>query len=303
MTWLVSYWGKGGVGKSTCAAATALKLTERGKTLLLSSDPVPSLSEILEEKLSHRPKKVYDNLWAAEVSEEEVIFMWKKRFGEEVYKVISSIVPVDREIIDYIAGAPGISDEFMLYYIYTYWNKGEFDYVVWDTAAAGGGLRLLRIERELYSHLGEAAKLYLKLKSFFDKIKRSNDANPLNLIENWRKLAEEVLRMISSKEHMLYIVTIPERLGLYITRNIVREFNSVGVKPKGIIVNMVEKRNVCPECEPWIIRSLRHERILKLIVEEFSDVYTLPLLPWEPRGKEKLLKFAKLMENEKILPF
>lgn len=304
MTRMVSYWGKGGVGKSTCAAATAIRLAEEGKTLLLSSDPTPSLSELLEERLEPKPKKVYDNLWAAEISEKEIISMWKLRFGDEVYKVVSSIIPVDKYIIDYIAGAPGISDEFMLYYIYTFWNEGDFDYIVWDTAAAGGGLRLLRIEREFYSHLSDAARLYLRLRGFFERIKRSKEGkDPLELINEWRILAEEVLAMMSSDDHYVYVVTIPERLGVFITKKIIEEFDSMKMSPKGLLINMIEEKELCPSCKPWVLRSLRHKRLVEELIREFKgrcEIYIIPLLEWEPRGKVNLLKFAEIMEAGKL---
>ncbi len=305
MSKMISYWGKGGVGKSTCAAATALRLAEEGKTLLLSSDPTPSLSELLEEKLRPKPIKVCDNLWAAEISEEEVISMWKLRFGEEVYRVISSIIPVDRYIIDYIAGAPGISDEFILYYIYTLWNEGDYDFIVWDTAAAGGGLRLLRIERELYSHLGDAARLYLKLKGFFEKLKRSKEGkDPLELINEWRTLAEKVLSMMTSDNHYVYIVTIPEKLGIFVTKKIIEEFNLMNINPNGLLINMVERRESCPNCKPWVLRSIRHEKVVKELLEELKgkyEVHIIPLLEWEPKGRRNLLKFARLMEIENMI--
>jgi len=61
--------------------------------------------------------------------------------------------------------------------------------------AAGGGIRMLRIEKEFYEHLGEAAKLYLKLKGVINKI-RAGEAEPLDLIESWRRLANRILEFL-----------------------------------------------------------------------------------------------------------
>ncbi|HDH07370.1 MAG TPA: ArsA family ATPase, partial [Thermoproteales archaeon] len=215
MTRILSFWGKGGVGKTTISAATALYLAEKNfKVLLLSSDPTPSLSEVLDFKLSSEPLKVYKELYALELSEEKVIQLWKERFGEEVYKVASSIFPIERDVIDYVAGAPGIADEFLLYYIYETWKSRKYDFIVWDTTAAGGSIRLLRIEKEFYSHLGEAAKMYLRLKGFFEKLKKG-EKDPLDLINEWRDLAENVLKMLSSTDHSLILIATPEELSLH----------------------------------------------------------------------------------------
>ncbi len=294
---IISFWGKGGVGKTTCAASVASVLSSHGKTLLVSSDPTPSLSDILGVNLSGTPRRVSGNLWAIEISEKDVIGLWKKRFGEEVYNVLSSLIPVDRDIIDYIAGAPGIADQFMLYYIYEVWRSREFNYVVWDTVAAGGGIRLLRIEKEFYTHLGDAVKMYLKLKGFFDRLKRGS-SEPLKLVESWRLLAEEVLAMLSSDEHYVYIVSIPEKLGLVITEKILDEFRLLNMVPRGIIFNMVLDENICPNCD--FIR--KRMGVQKKYLEEFKKLYgdkygitVIPLLAEGPRGLKELKDFSRYL--------
>lgn len=115
--------------------------------LLVSSDPTPTLSRLLE----NAEPGLLDVM---ELDEESVVNLWKQRFGDEVYRVASSFLPVGKEFIDYVAGAPGIADQYMLYYIYDVWRHGRYDYIVWDTQAAGGSVRLLRLESEVYSHVG-----------------------------------------------------------------------------------------------------------------------------------------------------
>ncbi|RLE48076.1 MAG: ATPase, partial [Candidatus Methanomethylicota archaeon] len=142
LTSIISFWGKGGVGKTTCAASTAVKLASNGlKTLLVSSDPMPSLSDILELSSSNTLQDL--PLHVLELSEDKVIEMWKREYGDEVYQVISAFLPVDKSIIDYVAGAPGIADEFCLAYVMKLQREGAYDYIVWDTAPAGGTLKLL----------------------------------------------------------------------------------------------------------------------------------------------------------------
>jgi len=78
---------------------------------------------------------------------DRVVEMWKDRFGDEVYELISSFLPVEEEIIEYVAGAPGIDEEFALSYVYDLYVSGEYDVIVWDTAPAGGTLALLKLAR------------------------------------------------------------------------------------------------------------------------------------------------------------
>ncbi|AKG38094.1 hypothetical protein MA03_00630 [Infirmifilum uzonense] len=240
---LVSFWGKGGVGKTTISSAFALRLAQKGfRVYLISTDFVPSLSDVLDVDLSDGPKEVSRGLIVEQLTEEKIVELWKERFGEEVYRVASSIFPVDREIIDYVARAPGIVEEFTLYYVWHRFSTMNVDVVVWDTMATGGGIRMLRIEKEFYDHLGEAAKLYLKVKGVLDKIRRG-ESEPLVLIESWRRLAEDVFSFLRSKEHRAVLVSRPLRIDLNVARKIYAELKDTGIPLKALIVNMVSNQN------------------------------------------------------------
>jgi len=107
--------GKGGVGKTTCAAAAAVHHALGGETtLIISTDPTPSLSHIFEVEDRRKPARVMDRLYLAELGVEEIKQMWDRKFGREVYEVFSSLVAVGyAEFVDFITSVlPGIGDEF-----------------------------------------------------------------------------------------------------------------------------------------------------------------------------------------------
>ena len=88
--------GKGGVGKTTCAAATALYYALRGeRTLIISTDPTPSLRHIFEIKERGELVKVSEMLHLDEIGVEKVKQMWDGKFGREVYEVFSSFVAIE----------------------------------------------------------------------------------------------------------------------------------------------------------------------------------------------------------------
>ncbi len=221
--------------------------------------------------------------------------MWKKKFGDEVYKVISAFLPVDNSIVDYVAGAPGITDEFMLSYILDLYEAKNYDYIVWDTAPAGGTLRLIRIEEQFYRHLGEAAKLYLTFKTIIDKI-RKGEKSPLEIIESWKGLASDVLSLLSSRDFSAYIVTISEWLGVAQTERIVNELKEFNINVGGIIVNqIIQDANSFLNGKPEI-----HRKYLKVIENSYSKDYKImkiPMQPYEVRGVNNLHKFSRLLEE------
>ena len=300
-TEIVSFWGKGGVGKTTCASSAAVYLAVKGfKTLLITSDPTPSLSDIMGIKIGPKITKIKQlNLDAIELDEKTIIEMWKNRFGDEVFSVISSFFPVDESIIDYVAGAPGIGDEFMLAYILDVYNSGKYDFIVWDTAPAGGTLKLLKLEEQFYKHLGEAAKLYLSLKSILMRIKKRGGQDPLEIINNWRKLAENVLNLISSDNFTAYIVTIPEWLSVSQTKRIFEELSEFKVKIGSLIINQVIKMDSSKD-PLWKSRAEIHGKYLKILEETYGSypgTTSIPIQTYEIKGVEALIKFSKNMRE------
>ena len=103
---LIMVGGKGGVGKTTCASAIAVKIAQNDKkVLLISSDPAPSLSDIFETDIGSKETRIDDvlELYGLEISSDVVLMKWKERFGKEIHEVISSFANVDYDFVDYIA--------------------------------------------------------------------------------------------------------------------------------------------------------------------------------------------------------
>lgn len=288
---LVSFWGKGGVGKTTLSSAVAVSLSKMGyRTYLLSSDFVPSLQDVLGVELSREPLELSENLVVDQLFEEKVIEMWKERFGEEVYRVASSIFPVGREIIDYVAGAPGIVEEFTLYYIYELYRNEDFDVLVWDTMATGGGLRMLRIEKEFYDHLGEAVKLYLRVKGVIDRI-RTGSEDPLKLIESWRELAQKVIDFLRGSHHVASLVSRSLPVDYYVATRVYRELLEFGIPVKMLFVNMVSG-------------SAEENLYFKKFYDSFGEKLTLlrvPRVDPSPRGIDSLSKLLEKNDVDTIL--
>jgi arsenite-transporting ATPase len=298
---IIMFCGKGGVGKTTTASATALHFAKKGKrTLLLSTDPSPSLSDMLEVNVKGKTTKIpsISGLAAVELDYDDVVEQWTEKFGDEVYDVISSFLPVEQDIIEYVAGAPGIDEEFALSFVYDIYISGDFDVIVWDTAPAGGTLSLLNIQERFYVHLGEAAKMYVRVKNALDALTQGRaKRDPLKIIGEWEQLARDVLDMVRADDTNAILVTIPEALGVNQTSRIERDFDKFGINVEGVVVNYV----LTPEAADSDFNRQRREMQQKYI-EEIDETYKeklpvvhMPLLPFEVRGVKALDEVEKIL--------
>lgn len=290
------FGGKGGVGKTTSSAATALHFARRGlRTLIISSDLTPSLSDIFETEIGavEQPIPDVENLYGLEIDPDEVMRRWKEKFGPEVYAAASALVdlPYD-EVVDYVAMAPGIQEEFMLDYILERIRDHRYDLIVWDTAPAGDTLRLLGLPQRFLEHLRVAPKVYLEVRDTF-KLSRTPF---LEIIESWKQLSEQTIRFFTDPENVEFImVTIPEALGVYQSRRVMRDLRRHGLTVRYLIVNDVIRE---PDCEFHRQRWEMQQRYLQQLREELDGHLTLvelPLLPYEVKGVERLAEVERYL--------
>jgi arsenite-transporting ATPase len=139
----ILYTGKGGVGKTSVAAASAQRCARDGlRTLVLSTDPAHSLSEALEFELTAEPTQVSDRLWGQEVqAQEEMESNWSAMQAWLGDLLVDQ--GVDRISAEELTVPPGADELFSLLAIKRHHEAGEFDVVVVDCAPTGETLRLL----------------------------------------------------------------------------------------------------------------------------------------------------------------
>ena len=301
---LIMIGGKGGVGKTTCASAIALHFALQGKkTLIISSDPTPSLSDIFEMEIGDQEKPVEKtkDLYGIEISSDVVLKKWKDRFGPEIYEVVSSFTSLDYDFVDYIGGAPGIEEEYMLNYILELVEGSKYDLVVWDTAPAGHTLRLLHLPQLFLKHLEAATKFYMNLYSYFEKLKesvklRKGKKSLLEIISGWEDLAEKVVNFIRDSEKSEFIiVTIPEALGVRQTERIIKDFDEYKLGVNHLIVNYVIQE---ADCNFHKIRKEMQQNYIQLLKNQYSHrigLIELPLMPQEVKGVERIHKISEIL--------
>lgn len=293
---VVMFGGKGGVGKTTTSATTALHFASAGlRTLIISSDLTPSLSDIFETHIgaTETPIATVPNLWALEIDPDEVMRRWKEKFGPEIYEASQVFVnmPYD-ELVDYVGLAPGIQEEFLLDLILEKVRGDGYDRVVWDTAPAGDTLRLLDLPHKFLDHLRAAPRVYLNVR---DRLQLKS-VPFLELIESWRTLSQEIVSFFHDPSNAEFImVTIPEALGVYQARRTLAELAKFGLLVRHLVVNHV----IAQADSDFLLRRQAMQRpYLALLAQENGDameITHIPLFAEEMKGIGRLRQLQGLL--------
>ena len=288
---IIMFAGKGGVGKTTCAAAAALHYASSGEpTLAISTDATPSLSHIFEIASDNKPARVKGSLYINELGVEEVREMWDRKFGSDVYGVFSSFVAIGyAEFVEFMTSVlPGLSDEFMVDYIRELSTKGEYATIAWDTAPLGQTLALLKTPAMLGKHLRMAPRIYSKL-----KLGQGSREPILDIIKRWERLSTDNMDFLRN-EVRFTLVTIPEALAVEQLEGIFRELNEYGLKVKQLIINNVVKE----ENSDFLLTKARQQKnYLELIYDRYSDlpIIELPMFPYELKGLDRLMEVERIL--------
>lgn len=241
---MLLFGGKGGVGKTTCSAAVAAQCASMGvRTLILTSDMAPSLSDIFETRISGKPSAISENLFAAELSQETIVQRWKEKFGGDFQDIVSNLIDVDaldaesrHQILDYIGSAPSLREETMLDLIVDMAEGGRYGLVIWDTAPAGETLNLIDMPRKIRKHLTAGARVFEGL----DKIgKGLTGRRPVShIMDNWIAVSERISKFVHQRARFI-IVTNPEGLVIKQTKRTLATLKEYNIRLHGMVINRV----------------------------------------------------------------
>lgn len=142
---IILFTGKGGTGKTTCAAATAMKAAEEGcRTLVISTDPAHSLADALDTKLGPEPLLIRENLYAQEL---DIYYSMRKYWGNlsRMLHQVFAWQGMDRMLAEELAALPGMEEASAFLWIDKYYSEGEYDALIIDSAPTGETLTLLTL--------------------------------------------------------------------------------------------------------------------------------------------------------------
>ncbi len=156
---IILYLGKGGVGKTTTAAASAVRSAQLGyKTLVASTDIAHSLADSLDVELGAKPVQIADNLWAQEISVVADIHNYWGTLQEFVSGMMKDGNKMDNVVADELSAFPGMDEIVSLLHISKQAKERNFDRVIIDAAPTGETIRLLTMPDTFRWYAGHLAK-------------------------------------------------------------------------------------------------------------------------------------------------
>lgn len=288
------FTGKGGVGKTSTACATAITLADMGKqVLLISTDPASNLQDVFEIELTNKPKEIpsVPNLQVANLDPETAAHEYKERVvGPYRGKLPDAVIATMEE---QLSGACTVEmaafDEFSTLLS----NKeltSKFDHIIFDTAPTGHTLRLLQLPTAWSGFLEESTH-------------GASCLGPLAGLGDKKELYSQTVRALSNpSQTMLLLVTRPDSSPLQEAERAAHELKEIGVSNQFLLVNGILKDYVQSDD---ISNALfkRQSRALENMAEELKNLptYEIPLVPFNVTGIENMRKLVQPMENLSIL--
>ena len=310
MTEFVLFGGKGGVGKTTVAAASGLSLARSGhETLVVSTDPAHSLSDSVGAEIGGEPTGIRKRLFGVEVDPNDGLDRYQELF--ETMEDVLEEAGVDFESqADGIGNAadlfssgvvPGSDELAALDGLARYVDTDDYDYVVFDTAPTGHTLRLLDLPGIMADALSTAAEVHEQVQQkanvqktlMLGLLASRHTDDPTAIVEMRERMdrVESVLR--DSEITTFHVVTIPETMAVEESVRLVEQLRGFEVPVGELVVNkFIEDPGDCERCranravQEDAIDGLR-DRLPGLDVQRVAD------RPGEVTGLETLDRVAE----------
>jgi arsenite-transporting ATPase len=292
---IILYTGKGGVGKTSIAAATALKSAKNGlKTLVVSTDAAHSLGDSLDIRLTPEPVEITKNLWAQEIdSIHEVEKGWGK--VQEYLTALFTAKTVKDITTEELTVFPGFEDLLSLLRILGYYKQKTFDVIIIDCAPTGETLALLSFPDMLRWWMDKLFPLKRKAAKILRPVVEPLVGVPLpsdgvmGEIENIYNQLDEMRTILSDREiSSIRIVVNPEKMVIKEAQRSFTYLNIYNYNIDAIVVNRVIPDNVTDEYfKVWKDIQQKYKVMIK---ESFSPIpiYYAPLFEREIVGTEML---------------
>jgi len=321
---LVIFGGKGGTGKTTSSAATAVylaRLFPEKRILVASSDPAHSLADSFNCEVNDyiTPVKGMNNLWAIEMDSSSLLQKFKKKNRHAIDNLSNMSFSTDQiDIRDFLSfKLPGMEEmmillEFVNFLRFGIFRDYEYDLVIWDTAPTGHTLRLLALPDKVLKWIelfNMSLSRYKRVSvgvaalGFHIPGRAPPKGNVSKFLDDFGKKLEKILTVLKNPEVCEFVpVTIPEELSIAETERLLDTLKKENICVRNIIVNQFQREKECVFCSK---RKWEQQKHLGEIDEIFGsyNLILVPVFPREVRGDRDLLNFGRVLNREQSYSF
>jgi arsenite-transporting ATPase len=305
----IFFGGKGGVGKTVLAGTAALWTAQQGKrTLLASTNPVHSLSSMLDQNVFGKPTPVngVSNLWAYEIDTKDTIEKSKREIREKIewFLKFADIKTKADEFVESATMNPSFEESAMFENMIDLMFKDEYDVYVFDTAPTANARRLLGMS-SVYSmwvnKMVQSREEATSLKDLLSYSKKKKEKDPLmEYLLNMRERMANAKKLLTDKSlTSFFFVTLPEALPIAVITRFIGWFHEFNIPVGGVIVNMQIDKNSVKDDSPDFVKNRvsMQDAYMEKIDQEFGSRVrsVLPLMETEVRGVDMLKRMAGLL--------
>jgi len=300
--------GKGGVGKTVLAGAAALWLAGQGKrTLLASTNPVHSLTSMLDQDVFGKPTAVNDapNLWAHEIDTRETIEKSKREIREKIewFLKFADIKTKADEFVESATMNPAFEESAMFENMIDIMFEDKYEAYVFDTAPTANARRLLGMS-SVYgmwvNKMMQSRQEAQSLRELLSFSKKKKEKDPLmEYLINFRQRMENAKTLLTDDtKTAFFFVTLPEALPIAVIKRFIAWFHDFGIPVGGVVVNMLIDKATISDDAPEFVRNrvAMQDEYMEEIRRSFPDTRAIvPLFETEVRGVEMLRRTAEHM--------
>lgn len=242
---LIFVGGKGGVGKTTVACSLGVNLSERFKTLVISTDPAHSVSDSLQQTIGEQVRKVNHtaNLFALEINAEKIYHEFLVANRQKLKRIMDTATNLDDEDIDMMLETtiPGLDEVIGLKTVTDYASQGDYDKIIVDTAPTGHALRLLSMPHLLDDWIKVMAKLRWKYREVVTTFKGIYEPDlGDDFLVDMKKTVKRIETLLKDEAACEFLpVTILTEMALAETERLTKTLQNYGVSARYLILNQV----------------------------------------------------------------
>jgi arsenite/tail-anchored protein-transporting ATPase len=299
---IILYTGKGGVGKTTVSAATALAVAAKGlRTLVISTDTAHSLSDSLEIPIGREVRRVATNLWGQEV---DALYQLEKYWGV-LRRYISSVLRargLDDVVADELANLPGMEEIASLMQLTAVAREGRFDVVIVDCAPTGETMQLLSFPEMARWWLEKLFPIHRAVTRVARPVVQPFVDIPLPTDEVFTAVRDLILNVGEMRGLLADPAATSIRLVVNLEKMVIKEtqraytyFSLFGYATDAVVINRALPQTVDGQfLQTWAHAQRRYR---EMVHEAFAPlpILELPLADQEIVGRRRLLDAARIL--------